>query len=808
MIDKLVDDLQTRKILRDLWGNKTRTTLAILTIAIGVFAVGSIARAWVILSDNLSRNYTAASPASATIATERPFDEKLVKNIRRMPEIREAEGRGDLTVRVKVGPDRWYPLRLIARADYEHLSLDKIGLETGPWPPPRRSMLLERSSLPLIQLEVGDTAIIQLPDGKQEVITLAGVVHDLTQTPSGFTNVAYGYVTGPTLRKLSGVTEYSILDIIVTDNPLNKGHIQEVVEQVTAKLEAEGITVASKEIPEPGKHQLDDIIQSVLRLLAILALLAIFLCTFLVVNTISTLLAQQVQQIGAIKAIGGRSHGIILMYLKAIVILGVLALVTAIPLGMVMAQLNAIFVARLINFEITSFYIPPQIYALELSAGLVIPCLATLYPVISGARITVREAIQRSGSQGDRFGTGGFESFLNRLGNLPPVLLYAFRNIFRRKMRLALAMLTLSVAGSIFISVVSVRASLMVTIDEIAAYWQEDIMLGFYQNQRLSRLERVALLTPGITGVEGRLVHTGFRVRPDGRESSQQLHLFGVQPTTHLLRPSLLQGRWLQPDDQGSAVVNVDLLELEPDLALGDEITIRTGERRTTWKIVGFATSQVIGGGELLKAPIAYANYAPMAQAFGQVGLVNRLLVETQAQDTPTQGQVMKHLETTFNSANTRVSFSLLNVDLQTALENAFSIILNLIQVMSLLFAVVGGLGLMSMMSLNVMERTREIGVIRVVGGIRKVVFQIVVVESIFVGLLSWLAGAFLAFPMSKLLSHTLGITMLRTPLIHIFPLSGLLIWLAVILVLASAASIIPARNAARLSVRETLAYE
>jgi putative ABC transport system permease protein len=253
-------------------------------------------------------------------------------------------------------------------------------------------------------------------------------------------------------------------------------------------------------------------------------------------------------------------------------------------------------------------------------------------------------------------------------------------------------------------------------------------------------------------------------------------------------------------------VVNVDLLELEPDLTLGDKITIRTGERRTTWQIVGVATSQVIGGGELLKAPIAYANYAPMAQVLGQVGLVNRLLVETQ--DTASQGQVMKYLETTFNSANTRVSFSLLNVDLQTALENAFSIILNLIQVMSLLFAAVGGLGLMSMMSLNVMERTREIGVIRVIGGVRKVVFQIVVVESLFVGLLNWLAGALLAYPLSKLLSHTLGVTMLRTPLIHVFPLSGLLIWLAAILILASIASIIPARNAARLSVRETLAYE
>jgi putative ABC transport system permease protein len=127
---------------------------------------------------------------------------------------------------------------------------------------------------------------------------------------------------------------------------------------------------------------------------------------------------------------------------------------------------------------------------------------------------------------------------------------------------------------------------------------------------------------------------------------------------------------------------------------------------------------------------------------------------------------------------------------------------------MSFLFAIVGGLGLMSMMSLNVLERTQEIGIIRVVGGIGKVITQIVIIESIVVGLLSWLVGSLLAYPVSKLMSIALGNTMLNVPLTHVFPLRGLVLWLLFILVLAVLASVIPARSASRLVIRETLSYE
>jgi len=127
---------------------------------------------------------------------------------------------------------------------------------------------------------------------------------------------------------------------------------------------------------------------------------------------------------------------------------------------------------------------------------------------------------------------------------------------------------------------------------------------------------------------------------------------------------------------------------------------------------------------------------------------------------------------------------------------------------MAVLIALVGGLGLMGTMSINVLERTREIGVMRAVGASDGAVLRVFVVEGLFIGLLSWLAGILLSLPISKLLSDVVGVSFLDEPLIYTFSLRGALLWLGLVLLLAGLASLLPAWNAARLTVREVLAYE
>ena len=125
------------KILGDLRGYKTRTVVVILSIAVGVFAVGIIAGTQVILTRDMQASYLAIDPPAAILGVS-SFDDDLVEAIRRMPEVDDAEGHGGLGVRLQVGPDTWRTLNIAAFPDYSHIRVNKIASEQGGWPPPKQ----------------------------------------------------------------------------------------------------------------------------------------------------------------------------------------------------------------------------------------------------------------------------------------------------------------------------------------------------------------------------------------------------------------------------------------------------------------------------------------------------------------------------------------------------------------------------------------------------------------------------------------------------------------------------------------------
>ena len=128
--------------------------------------------------------------------------------------------------------------------------------------------------------------------------------------------------------------------------------------------------------------------------------------------------------------------------------------------------------------------------------------------------------------------------------------------------------------------------------------------------------------------------------------------------------------------------------------------------------------------------------------------------------------------------------------------------------IMALLTAVVGSMGLMGTMGMNVLERTREIGIMRSIGAVDSEVMRTVIVEGVLIGGIAWLIGALLSFPITYLLSDIVSLAIFQSPIAVLFTYQGFAIWLLVVLALSAVASVLPARNAARLTIREVLAYE
>jgi putative ABC transport system permease protein len=145
---------------------------------------------------------------------------------------------------------------------------------------------------------------------------------------------------------------------------------------------------------------------------------------------------------------------------------------------------------------------------------------------------------------------------------------------------------------------------------------------------------------------------------------------------------------------------------------------------------------------------------------------------------------------------------------LRTLISTSFDVIIAFLLAMAVLLGIVGGLGLMGTMSINVLERTREIGVMRAIGASNNSILRIVLLEGAVIGLISWIIGGIVAIPAGAVLTSTLGQVLLQSEPTYIFSVSGAVLWLGIVLILAVVASFLPARRASSLTVREVLSYE
>jgi putative ABC transport system permease protein len=363
-----------------------------------------------------------------------------------------------------------------------------------------------------------------------------------------------------------------------------------------------------------------------------------------------------------------------------------------------------------------------------------------------------------------------------------------------------LTLATLTLAGAIFVGVFSVRASLFQTIDDLIGWWNFDSLIMFARPYRTDEIAAKAFEVPGVVAVDTWLQIPVRRVRPDGTEG-ETIFMFAPHADSKLVNPpTIVAGRWLLPSDRNAVVVTANLLEDEPDLALGQSILLKVDGREREFRIVGLCLGMMV--------PMAYGNYPYIAQVTNTVGRADSALVDLSYVDEDTIVKTTGALEDHFERVGMQVRGVGSIVAERTEAETTFGVVVTLLLFMAMLLALVGGLGLMGTMSINVLERTREIGILRAIGAANRGVASVFVREGIAIGVLSWALGSLLALPLSKALSDAVGVPIMGTPLTFTFSIGGVLIWFGLVLALSAVASFVPARNASQLTVREILAYE
>ena len=153
------------------------------------------------------------------------------------------------------------------------------------------------------------------------------------------------------------------------------------------------------------------------------------------------------------------------------------------------------------------------------------------------------------------------------------------------------------------------------------------------------------------------------------------------------------------------------------------------------------------------------------------------------------------------------VSESLVIHELRSNVDSQFAITITMLLLLAVLMGLVGGIGLMGALSISVVERTREIGVMRAIGAKSLTIMGMFMMEGVLQGLISWLAVLPLSFVLGKPMANALGTVLFDANLDYQYNLNAVFIWLVIILIISILASILPARSATTVSVRDSLAY-
>jgi len=789
-----------RKVLSDLWDNKMRTLLVVASIAVGVFSIGMIAGTYEIISKDMGASYASANPANIDLRTD-DFNQELLDSIKNVDGVNEAEGRRFFSVRVRIPGGEWTNLDLVAINDFtdNHVNL-LLPIEGNPYPA-NKQVLLEKKALADLSVQVGDDLEFQLPNGKIKTMAVAGIVQDQTTGAGDFLAPPLSYVTRDTLPWLGQSTDYNRLLVTVEGDSNDIDHIREVSTSVSDKIEKSNILVYRTELNKTNEHPMSSTVEAILGILMALGILIVFLSSSLIANTLNSLLTQHLPHIGVMKLIGARSQQIFGMYIALILSFGMIALLIALPTGGQAAYALSLFIANKMNFNLQGYRIVPLAYLLQIIVALLIPLVAGFIPVINGSRVKVQEAISGSGLSASKASYGWLERLGSRVKWLTRPMLISLRNTFRRKRRLLLTLLTLTIGGAIFIAVFNVQLSLEDFIKKTEKYFIADVTLNFDRPYRVDEINNAVMNVPHVQHSEGWSFVSADIIRPDN-SVADYLTILAPPVDSKLIDPIMLEGRWLQPGDKKAITVSEAIWSDFPDLQAGEQLKLKINGQEDEWTVVGIfrfiSRDQIIGYAtydyisELLNLP---------KQAFSYRIVTDEHTLEYQKQMSATIDKYLRDLG--YHVSETQAGLS----TLETASES-LAILINFLLIMALLTALVGSIGLTGTMGMNVMERTREIGVMRAIGATDGQLMRTVMVEGMIIGLISWFLGAIFSFPITFLLSRIISLAIFNSPSQFVLNPMGFIIWLGLVLILSAIASVLPARSAARLTIREVLAYE
>ena len=797
--------MRWRKLLRDVWQHRARSAWVVVAVATSLVAAGALLDTWALVQRATVNGYGASLPVSATLIVDK-LDAATLARVRAMPEIAAVRARRSVMAAVRT-QGAWQHAMLFALDDYTQASMARLAPLNGAWPPADGTLVIEHSSLEFSGATMGEP--VQLRRGLDAaqaplVLPVAGVVRDVSLAPGWMEHLVYAYVTPATLAQLGAPSSFNELQLRVSDGNADREAVRRTARRASALLRDAGVKVTAIDVPVPGEHVHAAQMNSLLLTQGAFGLLALVVCGFLVVNLVSATLAGQAREIAVMKVLGASRAQIAALYFGQALLLGGVASLIALPLAMFLGRQYAGLKGEMLNLPVDGHAIPAWAIALQVAVGCLLPMLAAALPVRRACAITVGEALRDIGIVAPG-GSLALRRAWAPAGWARPLLL-SVGNAFRRRQRTLLTVLGLAVAGAVFLGAAGLRVAVQGSVDMLFAAQRYDVVLRLSDSQPASQVEAVASGVEGVTHAEAwRNLRAAFPVKDgeEGEAANEPFTVLGVVPGDGLLRPDALQGRWLLPGDGPGAepalVVSRVLARQVPALRPGQRVELLVDGKLLRWQVVGLVDTG--------SQAVAYASRAALDRIAGNP-LASSLHVALAPGGAGQRLDTVQRLRDALQQAGMPVAGSQMQIEYRHAIEDHLLMVVEFLGAMAWVMIAVGGMGLASTMGLAVLERTREIGVMRALGARTRDILAIVQVESLVLVALAWLLSLPLSVLAAVQLSDAFGRVMFTVPT-HYWPeWRAALEWMAITALLSLVACANAARRATRISAAQALAYE
>jgi putative ABC transport system permease protein len=776
------------KAFNDIRRRRVRSILTIIGIFIGVAGIVAIVASARNLEEAQRYNYANSSQDDMhwwvwnnTVNTEYAINQ--------LPNIAEVQRRANYFTKFRLdNSNSWNDVTFYGFEDYSDMRVNRVDFVEGR-PPRNGEVAFEFSTKDLLPaLKLGDTVIYRAPPNNQEYrFVVSGFVKSPAYPSASLLNYATAYASAPDVRKMLGIPGDNEILLKLNDLAL-RDETKRQVEDVFRKRNLQfGGYVARDPQNFLGKQEIEVLVQ----LLLVFSCVGLVISGFLVANTLSAIVTEQIGEIGTLKALGAGRFQVLRVYLFGALIYGAIGTTLGIIGGFVGGKVLLGFLGSALNFDVDQFLFRPEALALGVAVGMGVTLAGALIPAWGGTTISIREALDSHGIS-STYGQGRVDRLLAKIRGLPPLVALSLRNLARRKTRNLITFGVIALSSAAFLAAQSTTSSVDWTIEHLYDIYGADGWIQFSSNINQSFSERLKTM-PGVVNAEAWM-------RGRATVKATPTDIYGVPVDTTIYKKQVIEGRWFEEGENNTVAVTSNLAH-NRNIRVGDTIEVEFNNKRENLLVVG-----------LLDDNSKFLGSTAVGKIFMPLSVAQRLKNKPLVADffaVVTSGHDPDAVNATFSTIEKRyrdLSPSSLPAysDRDSALQIT-NILRLLLYAMTAIIAIIGAIGVINTLTLNILERRREIGVLRSLGGSNERLVQIFLTEGLFLGLLGFVVGLILGYPLAQLLCGFIG--QAAFPVDFVFQLQMVISTFIFALLLTTAASLGPALGAARIKIGQTLRY-